>query len=161
MYCFDLPKEPSEEFITSREYVSKLGTNSRLEYFSADVRDQALLLKKVEEIGDKEQRIDIREIQSWPQLQLQSQSQSQLQSHVTSKLRHVYYPMSKVWLEHEYSVQNVEVACAPGTLCQWSAHKYAVPSIMCSVDLVIVLFSVGNTCHRSCDLVTCHTLCCI
>ena len=65
MYCFDLPKEPSEEFIASREYVSKLGTNSRLEYFSADVCDQALLLKKAEEIGDKEQRIDIREIQSW------------------------------------------------------------------------------------------------
>ena len=31
----------------------------------------------------------------------------------------------------------------------------------CSVDLVIVLFRVDNTCHRSCDLVTCHTLCCI
>ena len=46
-----------------------------------------------------------REIQSWPQLQLQSQSQSQ--SHVTSKLRHVYYPMLKVWLEHEYSVQKL------------------------------------------------------
>ena len=40
-----------------------------------------------------------REIQSWPQ------SQSQL--HVTSKLRHVYYPMSKVWSEHEYSVQKL------------------------------------------------------
>ena len=43
----------------------------------------------------------IREIQSWPQ------SQSQSQSHVTSKLRHVYYPMSKVWSEHEYSVQKL------------------------------------------------------
>ena len=32
---------------------------------------------------------------------------------------------------------------------------------MCSVDLVIVLFRVDNTCHRSCDLVTRHTLCCI
>ena len=31
----------------------------------------------------------------------------------------------------------------------------------CSVDLVIVLFRVDNTCHRSCDLVTHHTLCCI
>ena len=31
----------------------------------------------------------------------------------------------------------------------------------CSVDLVIVLCRVDNTCHRSCDLVTCHTLCCI
>ena len=31
----------------------------------------------------------------------------------------------------------------------------------CSVDIVIVLFRVDNTCHRSCDLVTHHTLCCI
>ena len=31
----------------------------------------------------------------------------------------------------------------------------------CSVDLVIVLFRVDNTCHRSYDLVTRHTLCCI
>ena len=47
---------------------------------------------------------------------------------------------------------HVEVACA---------HKYAVAATMYSVDLVIVLFSVGNTCHRSCDIVTGHTLCCI
>ena len=59
VYCFDLPEEPSEEFIASREYVSRLGNNSRLEYFSADVRDQELLRKKAEEIGDKEQRMDI------------------------------------------------------------------------------------------------------
>lgn len=59
VYCLDLPEQPSEEFVASREYVSKLGNNSRLEYFSADVRDQALLRKKAEEIGDKEQRMDI------------------------------------------------------------------------------------------------------
>ena len=47
---------------------------------------------------------------------------------------------------------SVEVAHAPSAICQQSVHKYVVPSIMCSVDLVIVLFSVGNTCH---------TLCCI
>ncbi|KAH7889780.1 hypothetical protein F5I97DRAFT_1802163 [Phlebopus sp. FC_14] len=58
VYCFDLPKEPCEEFQVSREYVSKLGNNSRLEYVSADVRDQENLWKKVEEIGDKEQRFD-------------------------------------------------------------------------------------------------------
>ncbi|KAF8448042.1 hypothetical protein L210DRAFT_3610193 [Boletus edulis BED1] len=58
VYCFDLPKEPSEEFKTSREYVSKLGNGSRLEYFCADVRNQELLWKKAEEIGDKEQRFD-------------------------------------------------------------------------------------------------------
>ncbi|KAF9228013.1 NAD(P)-binding protein [Gyrodon lividus] len=58
VYCLDLPKEPSEEFKASQEYVSKLGNNSRLEYFSTDVRDQVLLWKKAEEIGDKEQRFD-------------------------------------------------------------------------------------------------------
>jgi len=58
VYCFDLPEEPSEEFKASQEYVSKLGNGSRLEYFSADVRNQELLWKKAEEIGDKEQRLD-------------------------------------------------------------------------------------------------------
>ena len=52
---------------------------------------------------------------------------------------------------------SVEVTHAPGTICQQSAYKYVVPSTKYSVDLVIVLFSIGNTCHRSCDLVTCHT----
>ena len=58
VYCFDLAEEPSEEFKASREYVSKLGNGSRLEYFSADVRNQELLWKKAEEIEDKEQRFD-------------------------------------------------------------------------------------------------------
>jgi len=58
VYCFDLPEEPSEEFKASQEYVSKLGNNSRLEYFSEDVRNQERLWKKAEEIGDKEQRFD-------------------------------------------------------------------------------------------------------
>ncbi|KAI6007577.1 hypothetical protein F5J12DRAFT_80788 [Pisolithus orientalis] len=59
VYCFDLPEEPSEEFVASREYVSKLDNGSRLEYFATDVRDQQLLWKKAEEIGDEEQRLDI------------------------------------------------------------------------------------------------------
>ena len=58
VYCLDLPDVPSEEFKASREYVSKLGNGSRLEYFSADVRNQEVLWKKAEEIGDKEQRFD-------------------------------------------------------------------------------------------------------
>lgn len=58
VYCFDLPEAPSEEFKASREYVSKLGNGSRMEYFSADVRNQEVLWKKAEEIGDKEQRFD-------------------------------------------------------------------------------------------------------
>lgn len=59
VYCFDLPEEPSEVFKASRDYVSKLGNGARLEYFSADVRDQALLWKKTEEIGNQEGRFDI------------------------------------------------------------------------------------------------------
>ncbi|KAI6159843.1 NAD(P)-binding protein [Pisolithus thermaeus] len=60
VYCLDLPEEPSEVFVACRDYVRRLGNNSRLEYFSADVRDQQLLWKKAEEICDKEQRLDIR-----------------------------------------------------------------------------------------------------
>lgn len=59
VYCFDLPEEPSEDFVASREYVARLGNNSRLEYFRADVRDQQMLWTKVEAIADKEQRMDI------------------------------------------------------------------------------------------------------
>ncbi|KAI6109241.1 hypothetical protein EDD16DRAFT_1517001 [Pisolithus croceorrhizus] len=59
VYCFDLPEQPSEEFLACQDYVRRLGNNSRLEYSSADVRDQQLLWKKAEEIGDKEQRLDI------------------------------------------------------------------------------------------------------
>ncbi|KAI6022024.1 hypothetical protein EDC04DRAFT_2869796 [Pisolithus marmoratus] len=59
VYCFDLPEKPSEVFLASQDYVRKLGNTSRLEYFSADVRNQQLLWKKAEEIGDKEQRFDI------------------------------------------------------------------------------------------------------
>ncbi|KAI6109240.1 hypothetical protein EV401DRAFT_1997173, partial [Pisolithus croceorrhizus] len=59
VYCLDLPEEPSEVFVACQDYVRRLGNNSRLEYFSADVRDQRLLWKKAEEIGDKEQRLDI------------------------------------------------------------------------------------------------------
>ena len=58
VYCLDLPEEPSDEFKASREYVSRLGNGARLEYVSVDVRNQELLWKKAEEIGDKEQRFD-------------------------------------------------------------------------------------------------------
>ncbi|KAG1878483.1 hypothetical protein C8R48DRAFT_285238 [Suillus tomentosus] len=58
VYCFDLPEEPSDEWIASRDYVAKLGNNSRLEYFSETVTDQQALWKKTEEIGDKEGRMD-------------------------------------------------------------------------------------------------------
>jgi len=59
IYCFDLPTTPSDEWTKTSEYVKKLGNGSRLEYVSADVRDQKALWKKAEEIGDSEQRMDI------------------------------------------------------------------------------------------------------
>jgi len=58
VYCFDLPEKPSDEWVACRDYVAKLGNNSRLEYFSASVTDQESLCKKAEEIGDKEGRMD-------------------------------------------------------------------------------------------------------
>ncbi|OJA11221.1 hypothetical protein AZE42_13499, partial [Rhizopogon vesiculosus] len=58
VYCFDLPETPSDEWVACRDYVAKLGNNSRLEYFSATVTDQEALWKKAEEIGDKEGRMD-------------------------------------------------------------------------------------------------------
>jgi NAD(P)-dependent dehydrogenase (short-subunit alcohol dehydrogenase family) len=59
IYCFDLPTTPSDEWNKTQEYVKKLGNGSRLEYVSIDVRDQKALWKKAEEIGDREQRMDI------------------------------------------------------------------------------------------------------
>jgi short-subunit dehydrogenase involved in D-alanine esterification of teichoic acids len=59
IYCFDLPATPSEEWVKTAEFVKRLNNGSRLEYVSADVTDQAALWKKAEEIGDREQRMDI------------------------------------------------------------------------------------------------------
>ncbi|KAF9036712.1 hypothetical protein BJ165DRAFT_598382 [Panaeolus papilionaceus] len=59
VYCFDLPSEPSDEWNKTAAYVKKLGNNSRLEYVSVDVRDQAKLWAEAKKIGDKEQRMDV------------------------------------------------------------------------------------------------------
>jgi len=59
VYCFDLPSEPSQEWNKTREFVKKMGNGSRLEYVSADVRDQKNLWDKVKAIGDAERRMDI------------------------------------------------------------------------------------------------------
>ena len=59
VYCLDLPEIPSEEWQKTKEYVAKLGNNSRLEYISVDVTDQEKLWKIGEDIGDKEKRMDI------------------------------------------------------------------------------------------------------
>ena len=59
VYCLDLPETPSEEWQKTKEYVAKLGNNSRLEYISVDVTDQEKLWKIGEDIGNKEKRMDI------------------------------------------------------------------------------------------------------
>lgn len=59
VYCFDLPSKPSQEWNKTSEFVRRMGNGSRLEYVSADVRDQKNIWDKVEEIGDAERRMDV------------------------------------------------------------------------------------------------------
>ncbi|KAG5635517.1 hypothetical protein H0H81_010980 [Sphagnurus paluster] len=59
VYCFDLPKEPSDEWTATRDFVRRLGNGARLEYVSADVRNQKDMWAKAKEIGDREQRMDV------------------------------------------------------------------------------------------------------
>jgi len=61
VYCVDLPEEPGEEWLKAREYLARmenLAGEGRLEYFSADVRDQETIWKIGETIGNKEGRLD-------------------------------------------------------------------------------------------------------
>ncbi|KAG6886837.1 hypothetical protein C0992_002090 [Termitomyces sp. T32_za158] len=57
IYCFDLPSEPSKEWKSTEYFVKKLG--GRIEYVSADVRNQRGMWDKVKAIGDKEGRMDV------------------------------------------------------------------------------------------------------
>lgn len=59
VYCLDLPEKPGEDWNAARQIVAKLGDAGRLEYVTADVRDQKGVLKTVEEIATKEGRMDI------------------------------------------------------------------------------------------------------
>ncbi|KAF5386754.1 hypothetical protein D9615_001811 [Tricholomella constricta] len=59
VYCFDLPKEPSDEWRKTSEYVRRMGGGARLEYVAADVRDQKGMWDRAREIGDKEGRMDV------------------------------------------------------------------------------------------------------
>ncbi|KAF8312802.1 sorbose reductase sou1 [Clavulina sp. PMI_390] len=58
IYALDLPRQPSEEFLKVKEYVEKMGEGRTLEYVQADVTQQNEVWGKVEEIGDKEGRMD-------------------------------------------------------------------------------------------------------
>lgn len=59
IYCLGRAEKPSEEWVKTKEFVEKLGNNSRLEYISVDVTDQKKVWKVGEEIGNKEQRMDV------------------------------------------------------------------------------------------------------
>ncbi|KAK7441775.1 hypothetical protein VKT23_016438 [Stygiomarasmius scandens] len=56
VYCLDVTKEPSEDWVAVKDFVGKMG--SRLEYMSVDVRDQKAMWGVGEKIGDKEGRMD-------------------------------------------------------------------------------------------------------
>lgn len=61
VYCVDLPKEPGEEWTKVRDYAKRLdglAGEGRLEYLSADVRDQERMWKIGETIGNREGRLD-------------------------------------------------------------------------------------------------------
>src|SRR5258708_26298195 len=62
VYCVDLPAQPGKEWVTVSEYVKRMvgtGGYGRLEYISADVRDQKVMWKIGEEIGNREGRMDV------------------------------------------------------------------------------------------------------
>jgi hypothetical protein len=59
IYCFDLPTKPSDEWTKTQEYVKRMQNGSRLEYVSVDVRDQQVVWREAQEIGDQEKRMDI------------------------------------------------------------------------------------------------------
>jgi hypothetical protein len=59
VYCVDLPELPSAEWEATSAFVKALGNSSRLEYVSADVTDQQNLWGKVEQMADKEGRMDV------------------------------------------------------------------------------------------------------
>lgn len=64
VYCVDLPAQPGDDWVAVNEYVKRMvGTGGaqggRLEYVSADVRDQKAMWKIGEEIGNREGRMDV------------------------------------------------------------------------------------------------------
>ncbi|KAI0646828.1 sorbose reductase sou1 [Trametes meyenii] len=62
VYCVDLPKEPGEEWTKVRDYAARLKglpSDGRIEYLSADVRDQEAMWKIGDTIGAREGRMDV------------------------------------------------------------------------------------------------------
>ncbi|KZT65885.1 sorbose reductase sou1 [Daedalea quercina L-15889] len=59
VYCTDLPKTPGDEWQKVQQYLDRMDGAGRLEYISADVRDQETMWKVGKMIGDKEGRMDV------------------------------------------------------------------------------------------------------
>ena len=60
IYCIDLPQTPGEEWQASKNYVEQFeDCTGGLEYVCADVTDQAGIWDVVQQIGDKEGRMDV------------------------------------------------------------------------------------------------------
>lgn len=60
VYCLDLPSEPGKEWTATRDYVKRIGLETgRLEYVSVDVTDQQTVWDVVENIANKEKRMDV------------------------------------------------------------------------------------------------------
>ena len=60
VYCLDLPPSPGDEWVATQKYVARLGVpTARLEYASVDVTDQKSVWKVVEDIANKEKRMDV------------------------------------------------------------------------------------------------------
>ncbi|KAJ8482290.1 hypothetical protein ONZ51_g5453 [Trametes cubensis] len=63
VYCVDLPKEPGAEWTAVRDHARRMEglpeDGGRLEYLSADVRDQDAMWKLGETIGEREGRMDV------------------------------------------------------------------------------------------------------
>lgn len=59
VYCLDLPKQGCAEWQAAHDFVARMDRGSRLEYVSCDVTNQNRVWTAVEEIGNKEKRVDI------------------------------------------------------------------------------------------------------
>ncbi|KAJ7060903.1 hypothetical protein C8F01DRAFT_1220069 [Mycena amicta] len=59
VYCLDLPSQPDKEWRAVQAFAASLEPAARLEYVQADVTDQKGMWSKVEEIVEKEGRVDV------------------------------------------------------------------------------------------------------
>ncbi len=59
IYCLDLPKKPSDEWVKTSNFVKNLKNGSKMEYVHVDVRNQKAVWEISEKVGEKEKRLDV------------------------------------------------------------------------------------------------------